>query len=363
MSWIGAFGRSRILEKTEVPGGHKIMTNPCRCPAVRLLGVVVLALALLFTAGYSCGVEPPGQEDPRSGKNKQPAQSATGNRVSVTLKLKITAEPQTKLLVLDVQLPRSIPGRQKIIDIAYSTKPASVFEKNGQSYAQFLIDQFPKDLVIAIDVNAEVYRYDYSIASHSEKGRQFEHKGSLAQWLIHEQYLDKYSPLVQAAAKGLSGKDEEETLRKCFDFVRKTLTFGPYDPNDPDHGAEWALQQRKGVCTEFADLFVALCRAEGIPARFCEGYLVGSPLVTPKHAHAWAEVYTQKYGWVPIDPSAYLGDVTKFAKMDPVYLLLNVERRNGVLPYGHIWAYCYTGGPVKDEDEFRVNKLQKLQSK
>ena len=55
---------------------------------------------------------------------------------------------------------------------------------------------------------------------------------------------------------------------------------------------------RKGTCDEFTNLFIAMCRAVGIPARYVAG------LTYSKDGwgyHAWAEVYLDK--WVPVDPT------------------------------------------------------------
>ena len=176
--------------------------------------------------------------------------------------------------------------------------------------------------------------------------------------MVHETYLEKDAPSITEAARGLGGKDEEQTMRNCFDFVVKTLKKRPYD--DKDYGAVWALRQKRGDCTEFADLFVTLCRAHGIPARYCEGYLLEPVADTPKHD--WAEVYTDKYGWVPFDPFfAYLGRSTTFDKFRPVYLQLDVQRRNTVLNNYHFWAYRYQGdGPVQIKEEFKVNSRMEL---
>ncbi|MFT3880647.1 MAG: hypothetical protein QM703_13410 [Gemmatales bacterium] len=171
--------------------------------------------------------------------------AVSGNKVSVTMKYKITAQPKTPLVVLDVLLPRSIPGRQQITAIDYSVKPVEVYEKNGQSYAQFRFDQLAKDVEISINVTGETYRYDYATASSSSKGRHLEKEEALKQWLVHELYLEKYSPLVQGVAKKLAGKDEEETLRNCFQYVVKNLTKRPYD--DRDYGAVWRCNRRKAT--------------------------------------------------------------------------------------------------------------------
>jgi hypothetical protein len=51
-----------------------------------------------------------------------------------------------------------------------------------------------------------------------------------------------------------------------------------------------------------------LCRIEGIPARYVEGYRVyadpsGVTTVTGESAHAWVEVYLKGIGWVAYDPT------------------------------------------------------------
>jgi transglutaminase-like putative cysteine protease len=54
------------------------------------------------------------------------------------------------------------------------------------------------------------------------------------------------------------------------------------------------LEQRVGVCRDFALAAVALCRALNIPARYTFGYLpdIGvDPPDTPMDFHAWFEAY------------------------------------------------------------------------
>jgi len=63
--------------------------------------------------------------------------------------------------------------------------------------------------------------------------------------------------------------------------------------------AKWVLQNRRGVCTEYTTLFIALARSLGIPARFVSGYAFG-PAGTWL-GHSWAEVYIGE--WVPVDPT------------------------------------------------------------
>jgi len=63
--------------------------------------------------------------------------------------------------------------------------------------------------------------------------------------------------------------------------------------------AEWVLANRRGVCTEYTSLFIALARSVGIPARYSSGYSYTS--TKGWLGHAWAEVYLGE--WVPVDPT------------------------------------------------------------
>ncbi|AFE06965.1 hypothetical protein COCOR_06510 [Corallococcus coralloides DSM 2259] len=64
---------------------------------------------------------------------------------------------------------------------------------------------------------------------------------------------------------------------------------------------------RKGVCQDFANVFICLARLLGVPARYVCGYLYTGP----KHAntaqaeasHAWVQVYLPEVGWKGFDPT------------------------------------------------------------
>lgn len=68
---------------------------------------------------------------------------------------------------------------------------------------------------------------------------------------------------------------------------------------------------KRGFCEHYASAFVFLMRAAGLPARIVAGYQGGEINPIDKHlivrqsdAHAWAEIWIEKEGWVRIDPTA-----------------------------------------------------------
>ncbi len=68
---------------------------------------------------------------------------------------------------------------------------------------------------------------------------------------------------------------------------------------------------REGYCDYYASAMAVMARAVGIPARVAAGYSqgeynpdTGAYRVREKDAHAWAEIYFPRYGWIEFEPTA-----------------------------------------------------------
>jgi hypothetical protein len=93
----------------------------------------------------------------------------------------------------------------------------------------------------------------------------------------------------------------------------KTLQRGIYDSFDYEPGVtevnspiEVALEQRRGVCQDYAHIMTAVARVWGVPCRYVSGYLYhkGSRDRSAANAtHAWVEAYLPSLGWVGFDPT------------------------------------------------------------
>ena len=86
---------------------------------------------------------------------------------------------------------------------------------------------------------------------------------------------------------------------------RYTLDVDPV-PENVDFVSYFLLQTKEGYCTYFATALTVLCRMNGIPARYVEGFLVtpgasGSAYVTGRDGHAWTEVYFPGFGWLTVE--------------------------------------------------------------
>jgi transglutaminase-like putative cysteine protease len=71
--------------------------------------------------------------------------------------------------------------------------------------------------------------------------------------------------------------------------------------------------QRRGVCQDFANLFIQMARLLGIPARYVCGYLFTGNNVsraTSDASHAWVQLYIPNIGWKSFDPTNGILPVT-----------------------------------------------------
>lgn len=135
-----------------------------------------------------------------------------------------------------------------------------------------------------------------------------------------------------------------QTPQAIYDHVVKTLKYSvDYQSIPQRKGAVAALQQPDGaVCQEFTDAFIALSRANDIPARRLTGYAYtqNAELRPLSYAgdilHAWPEYYdTQRQLWVPVDPT--WGHTTRgvdyFSRFDLNHIVFAINGVSSTIPY------------------------------
>ena len=70
-----------------------------------------------------------------------------------------------------------------------------------------------------------------------------------------------------------------------------------------------ALDQRRGVCQDFAHLAIGCLRSLGLPARYVSGYLETVPppgrerLQGADMSHSWFSAFIPGTGWLDLDPT------------------------------------------------------------
>jgi hypothetical protein len=147
-------------------------------------------------------------------------------------------------------------------------------------------------------------------------------------WLRAQRFIEVDDPAVRACAAPLRRAGALDTATAIYDWVRANLRYAGYLADEL--GARVALETRRGDCTEYACLAVALARANGIPARTVGGYVApGSIAPRPQDYHDWAELYVdgawrtldaQKEQWSP-HPAGYVAfHIGTAAALNPIGL-------------------------------------------
>jgi transglutaminase-like putative cysteine protease len=103
--------------------------------------------------------------------------------------------------------------------------------------------------------------------------------------------------------RGALERNALDGLHRLMRGIFETVPYRQGETHVHTTAAE-ALAERTGVCQDHAHIFIAVCRALGVPARYVSGYLVaGKTTGFEEHdaSHAWAEALVEPLGWVAFD--------------------------------------------------------------
>ncbi len=222
-------------------------------------------------------------------------------------------------------LPGNIEKVQTVRGITFSKQPDTVFTKGDNVYAEYYLSNLSsrKTEVITISFIMDLYQKAFCCLTETDESCD------TTRYLKPEKHIESDDPIIKAVASKLKTSTVLKTIERTYEFTRNRITY-TYTPRAL--GAKKAYEQRSGDCTEFADLFVALCRANGIPARGIDGYTASSD---NSANHNWAEVYVEKYGWVRVDPSR-----NSLKKLRNEYVQISNVRNDDL---GSFYLFAYGG--------------------
>lgn len=268
-----------------------------------------------------------------------------------------------------IPLPSDGPY-QTVADVKVDAPAKYTLERDaaGNRMAHFVLDrpeQFGKDL----EVRA-TYRVTRREAVMPAPGSAKADPAGAAGFLTPNRMVP-LTPRVKELAGTLSA-GKTDAVAKAHAFYDYLVDNGTYDKTAPGWGkgdSERFCDVKKGNCTDFHSAFMALARSEGIPVRFS----IGFPLKADREGsipgyHCWAEFWSPKQGWVPVDASdaaktkepvkkAYL-----FGNLDPDRfdittgrdLTLAPPQRDGTLNF-FIYPYVEVDGKAFLETKVRLD--------
>ena len=141
--------------------------------------------------------------------------------------------------------------------------------------------------------------------------------GDLTERRLIIEIMGRHSNLILTDHNGKildSARHVTDDISRVREVLRDQMTYAETPaaaPEGEDPLAWFLTEGREGNAVQYASAAVEALRAHGIPARYCEGYLLTAADVrsaggktislTGENAHAWCEAYFDGVGWLPVD--------------------------------------------------------------
>jgi len=211
-----------------------------------------------------------------------------------------------KTLDVNIALPTNRDNQIILGETNYNIKPNKILtDKWGQKTALFQFKDIKPGGKTEIQVTTlfESYNVRYFIYPENVGSLKDIPKDIKDKYLLDDEKYQIQNKIIQETIKRVVGNEKNPywIMRKIHQYLIGHLHYlmdGAWDT------APTVIINGHGSCSEYSFVFIALCKAAGLPTRY-----VGSTWDRKELAymddvyHRWVEVYLPNYGWIPTDPT------------------------------------------------------------
>lgn len=261
-----------------------------------------------------------------------------------------------------IALPHDMPNQNLRTELQFDREPTDILEDRwNQPVAHFRFLDLPRaerlQIKGRITVDLKAVRwfvYPHRVGELDDIPRD-----------VREMYLvdeDKYRIEDERIVEAVEAAVGDETnpywmMRNIHRYIRERMY---YELSGGWNVAPRVLERGNGSCSEYTFLFISMCRAAGIPARYVGAVVIrGDEASTDEVFHRWSQVYLPGYGWIHIDPQGgddeIPAEVAKsIGELSNRFLITTVGGgASEYLGWGYNYDHTWTGeGPVKLHAEF-----------
>ena len=216
--------------------------------------------------------------------------------------------------IFEISLPREFDETdQKVYFTNVSPTPSNIYKDDeGNIIASF---EVPANTIGTITLEGYIVTnqdaYQAGSAPVNMDWTSYKEAISKASYLKNYLTPTKYWQSNDTNIKGEAEKlmaDKTTVLdiiKADYAYIGEKLTYDDNKANSENEriGAKAALEGGASVCMEYADLMIALLRAQGIPARAALGYANITETQEAQVRHQWVQVWIPDYGWYSVDPT------------------------------------------------------------
>ena len=114
-----------------------------------------------------------------------------------------------------------------------------------------------------------------------------------------------FTPELRRLSREIVGDETNPywKAKKCYNWIAGHIKYShAIEYSTIRNISDYCRSKGYGDCGQEALLFIALCRLNGVPARWQSGW---NTFPGYRSYHDWSEIYLAPYGWMPVDP--YMG--------------------------------------------------------
>ncbi len=203
-------------------------------------------------------------------------------------------------------IPRDMDNQELIGTITFDPEPKEVLtDKWGQKVAHFQFVDIGPTQFTTVTMLASVKLYETRYFVFPDKvGKLTDIPESiLGAYLVDDSKFSLEDQIIQEAVKKAVGDETNPYWigRKIFNYV---IEHVDYELAGGWNIAPAVLDRGNGSCSEYSFVYIAMCRAAGLPARYAGSIAIrGDDASYDDVFHRWVEIYLPNYGWLPVDPS------------------------------------------------------------
>lgn len=310
---------------------------------------------------------------------------------NVDYSFELTPDPakidRSKDLRVWLPLPREWDSQKAVRIVSIEPEPDAIYEEPeyGNRLAYWDFGKGPEKSTYEASVKFRLESYDVRVEVDPDRVGPYDKSSNEYQLYTRSSRTIFLSSKIKEMARTAVGEEKNPFLqaKEIFNFVRKKMRYKILDYERgrgiqcllafPEKDKQTGEVYYEGCCSQFSALFIALCRAVGIPARSVKvvsgsSYLTDTDNLKSKYdfetklspdglaaaqhygslsPHTWAEFYIPNYGWIPVDATA-----GRFGHKHNRQVILNKGRDVRIGPetpqnesegYGSQWILLHNG--------------------
>jgi transglutaminase-like putative cysteine protease len=250
---------------------------------------------------------------------------------------------RSKDLKLWIPVPREWDSQKAVKIISVEPEPHATYEdpEHGNKIYYWDFEKLPAKDTYKVKIRYRTEVFEVYSDIDPEKIGPYDMQSEEYQLYTRSTYTTNINPEIRELSQTAVGNETNPYLKvkRIFEFVIRNMRYKDIK-RERGSGIESILsfsfidsetgeRHFEGICDHYSLLFVAMCRAAGIPARGETGIVSWGPwikekdivfddnrhtqlspdglaaarLYGPMRGHIWAEFYIPAYGWIPADPT------------------------------------------------------------